>query len=361
MDDDTQDPSSKTHEPTEHRLRQAREREGQVPISQDFKLWFIMVGAMMFVWLVSPFMMRTAGIRLRGFIAHSHEFSISDQYEFQTIMGRALRDTLVSLSLPFMVFVIAAIAGTAAQIGFMFTPKRLAPNWKKFNIANTLKEILSSKKLIETAKSALKLFAVLFFGYLILKNDMDAIPATMTMDIRGIFRFLHSTISMFVFTVVVVMAVFALFDLFFQRFQFRKKMRMSAYEVKKEHKETEGDPQIKSRIHSIRMERYRKRMMQAVPNATVVITNPTHYAVAIDYNQENMAAPRVVAKGLDFLALKIREVANENGVPIVENPPLARALYASVEVDQEIPIEHYKAVAEVLGYVYKLSSNKRQA
>ncbi|MGE4529531.1 MAG: EscU/YscU/HrcU family type III secretion system export apparatus switch protein, partial [Rhodospirillaceae bacterium] len=165
-------------------------------------------------------------------------------------------------------------------------------------------------------------------------------------------------IMIIIATVLGVMLTVAFADMFFVRYQTHKKLKMTKQEVKDEHKQSEGDPQIKSRIRSIRMERFRKRMMAAVPKADVVITNPTHFAVALSYKMEDMAAPKVVAKGVDFLAKRIRELAEENDVPIVENPPLARALYASVEVDQFIPPEHYRPVAEIISYVMKLKKKR---
>ena len=161
-------------------------------------------------------------------------------------------------------------------------------------------------------------------------------------------------IVLLLFFTLMVMAVIAALDVAYTRWSHIEKLKMTKQEVKDEHKDMEGDPKIKSRIRSIRLERHRKRMMAAVPKATVVITNPTHFAVALKYDMDAMGAPRVVAKGADYLALRIRQIAGTHDVPIIENPPLARALYAAVEVDQEIPQEHYKAVAEVIGFVMRL-------
>jgi len=154
--------------------------------------------------------------------------------------------------------------------------------------------------------------------------------------------------------IVTVMLLIAIADYLYKRFHHRKELRMSKQEIKDENMQSEGDPQIKARIHTLRLERSRQRMMVAVPKADVVVTNPTHYAIALQYDAAEMGAPKLVAKGVDHLAKKIREIATENGVPILENPPLARAIYAAVEVNQEIPGEHYKAVAEIIGYVMKL-------
>ena len=165
---------------------------------------------------------------------------------------------------------------------------------------------------------------------------------------------MHDMAIVLIFATVAVMTAIAALDYLYQRHAFIKQMKMTKQEVKDEHKQSEGDPIIKSRIRRLRLERARQRMMAAVPRADVVITNPTHYAVALEYKMEEMPSPKLIAKGIDELAQRIREVAEENDIPVVENPPLARALYSAVDLDEEIPPEHYKAVAEVIGYVMRL-------
>tara|TARA_R110002111_G_scaffold23592_1_gene52952 strand:- start:48 stop:596 length:549 start_codon:yes stop_codon:yes gene_type:complete len=174
------------------------------------------------------------------------------------------------------------------------------------------------------------------------------------MEIGGAANLLHALVSKLLFGVLAVVTIIAAIDFLYQRFEHMKQMRMSRQEIKDEYKQTEGDPVIKQRLRQVRQERARQRTMAAVPDASVIITNPTHFAVALKYELDDMEAPVLIAKGQDFLALKIREVAEEHDIPIVENPPVARALYANVEVDQEIPQEHFKAVAEIIGYVFRL-------
>ena len=177
-----------------------------------------------------------------------------------------------------------------------------------------------------------------------------------SMGTTAILSFIHKIVLLLIFTVVIAVFVIAVADYVYQRYTHLKKLRMTKQEVKDEYKQMEGDPMVKSRIRQIRMERARHRMMENVPKADVVIVNPTHYAVALEYKMEQMDAPVVLAKGLDHLALRIREIAEENEIPVVENPPLARALFASVEIDQTIPPEHFKAGAEVIGYVMQLKN-----
>ena len=176
------------------------------------------------------------------------------------------------------------------------------------------------------------------------------------METISILEFIHKIVVLLLFTVVIAVFVIAAADYLYQKYSHLKKLRMTKQEVKEEYKQMEGDPLIKSRIRQVRMERARHRMMEAVPKADVVIVNPTHYAVALEYKMEEMDAPKVTAKGLDNIALRIKAIAEENEVPIVENPPLARALFASTEIDQTIPEEHFKAVAEVIGYVMQLKN-----
>jgi flagellar biosynthetic protein FlhB len=190
-----------------------------------------------------------------------------------------------------------------------------------------------------------------------IKARVSDFVALAAVDIFAMLDYLRRETVRLTFIVLLIVTVMAAADYVYQRWSFLQQMRMTKQEVKDEHKQTEGDPMIKSRLRSLRMQRARQRMMAAVPKASVVITNPTHYAVALKYDMDAMGAPILVAKGADLIALRIRELADENEVPIVENPPLARALFATVELDQEVPPEHYKAVAEVISYVMKLKGS----
>ena len=254
----------------------------------------------------------------------------------------------------FALFVVLAIVANVGQFGLIWSTKKVEPKPDKLNPLSGFKRIFSSQSLMEFVKGILKLtlVSVVAFGLSIpLLSDLELLPAISTGE--ALHR-IHELAILMALATVGVMSAIAGLDYAYQRYAFMKQMRMSKQEVKDEHKQTEGDPQVKARIRSIRMDRARKRMMANVPKADVVITNPTHFAVALEYKMETMPAPKVVAKGQDFIALKIREIAEENEVPIVENPPLARALYNSVELDEEIPPEHFKAVAEVIGYVMRL-------
>ena len=206
-----------------------------------------------------------------------------------------------------------------------------------------------------------KIIIVGVVGFMVIYPELPhlvELPQEDLDDILGLLAFLAFRILL---ATSIIMAVIAVLDYMYQRYEYYKNLRMSRQELKEEFKQTEGDPVIKERLRSIRRERARKRMMAAVPNADVIITNPTHFAVALQYDEDTMRAPVVVAKGQDQIALNIRSVAEEHGVPVVENPPLARALHASCEIDEEIPLEHYRAVAQVIGYVYKLKGKTKRA
>ena len=260
------------------------------------------------------------------------------------------------LGIPFAIFMVLGIFASVAQTGFVYAPKKLEPNWNKLNIFAAMTQFINMKKIVESLKGIIKITVIAFIGVLVIRPYLEKVNLMPGMETVAILSFIHKIVVLLIFTVVIAVLVIAVADYAYQKYQHLKKLRMTKQEVKDEYKQMEGDPLVKSRIRQVRMERARHRMMDAVPRADVVIVNPTHYAVALEYKMEKMDAPVVVAKGLDNLALRIREIAEEHDIPIVENPPLARALFASVELDQSIPAEHFKAVAEVIGYVMQLKN-----
>ena len=260
------------------------------------------------------------------------------------------------LGIPFAIFMVLGIFASVAQTGFVYAPKKLEPNWNKLNIFAAMTQFINMKKIVESLKGIIKITVIAFIGVLVIRPYLEKVNLMPGMETMAILSFIHKIVVLLIFTVVIAVLVIAVADYAYQKYQHLKKLRMTKQEVKDEYKQMEGDPLVKSRIRQVRMERARHRMMDAVPRADVVIVNPTHYAVALEYKMEKMDAPVVVAKGLDNLALRIREIAEEHDIPIVENPPLARALFASVELDQSIPAEHFKAVAEVIGYVMQLKN-----
>ncbi len=353
---DEEDDASKTEDPSERKLSKARE-EGNIPISQEVKSWLVLFACMMFVVMVVPMMMK--GMMKLGytFIATPEQVPF-DSNHILFLVKEILKDLILIMLVPFGLFFLTAIAASLIQVGFLYAPKRMSLKWDRLNPFATLKQILSVQKLIETIKGIFKIICVFAAAYLVLKSQIKNIALVSSMEVAGILEILEDILMMLMMSVVLVMMVFAGADYALQKFQHTKKLRMTKQEVKDEYKQMEGDPQIKSRIRAIRMERYRQQMMQQVPNADVVITNPTHYAIALKYDETSMPAPQVVAKGVDYLALRIKEKAKESDVPVIENPELARALYATVELEQFIPEKYFIAVAEILRYVFQLKNRQ---
>lgn len=346
------DDSSKTEDASERKLGKARE-EGDVAVSQDVKTWFSLVGVAVLMSLMIPGLMADLKSLLTGLLARPHDL-IFDEPHIRKLFVDVAVDVALLLALPLGMMMGLGVAASLVQTGLMYTPKKIAPELKKISPLAGLKRLFSGRTVVEFVKNIAKLTLVGTVAFLVSLPEMEHLEALTTMPLPAILDFLHVVIIKIMIAVLMVMAAVTAFDFFYQRFAFAKKMRMTKQEVKDEHKQSEGDPMIKGRLRALRHERARKRMMAAVPGADVVITNPTHYAIALTYDQDSMNAPVLVAKGVDLVALRIRELADEHDIPIVENPPLARALYATVELDQEVPQEHYKAVAEVIGYVMRV-------
>lgn len=344
-----EDKDSKTEEPTAKRLNKAR-GEGDVPQSQEVKSFFMLLAGLIVMGTMAPSIARQLGEFLTVFLERPHAFNFEIEAIQNLVVEIALHVALI-LALPMAVFAFAAVLSGIAVNGLLWTPKKLRPKFSQLSPINGVKRLFSKQSLVEAAKGIVKILivgAVIAFIIIPLFTHPDQL---VDRDFMHTLEEILWLILLILFIVVAIMAVIAVADLAYQRYEHNEKLKMTKQEVKDEHKEAEGDPKVKSRIRALRMERHRQRMMAAVPSASVVITNPTHYAVALKYEMDEMHAPVLVAKGVDYLARRIRQIAEDNDVPMVENPPLARALYAAVEVDQEIPPEHYKAVAEVIGYV----------
>ncbi len=252
------------------------------------------------------------------------------------------------------------ILSNVVQTGFLWSPEALAPNLNKLNPLAGLSRLFQPRSLVELVKSFYKIGLIGWIAYGVIVSAYPQLMTLSRVELGQGVGLIGELISKMALRVVAVMLVLAAGDYFFQRWQFEKSIRMTKQEVKQENKQMETDPQIKARVRQRQREAARKRMMQDIPAATVVITNPTHFAVALKYSPDDGMAPTVVAKGADLIALKIRELANESDVPIVENPPLARALFKQVEIGQEIPGDLYESVAEVLAYIFRLNEERKQ-
>ena len=346
-----EDREQRTEEPSARKLEKARER-GQVASSREVGNWFILAGTGIVLVFLMPPMVRDLAHLLMRFIA-SPQLYTADRN-----LGAALRQLLIEvgglLAIPILVMMIAGLAAPLLQNGFIVAVQRLEPKLSNLSPLTGLRRLFSVRSLVEFGKNLVKVALVGGMVWILLRPEVQRLPLFAGLDLGQIAGEIARLVARMMGGVIGVMTFLALLDLGYQRMAFRHSMRMTKEEVKEEYRQAEGDPRVKSRFRQIRIERARRRMMAAVPKATVVLTNPTHYAIAFKYEMETMSAPVCVAKGVDFLAQRIRQIAAENGVPLVENPPLARALYSSVEIDQEIPPEHYKAVAEIIGYVFRL-------
>jgi flagellar biosynthesis protein FlhB len=343
--------TNKTEDPTPKRLEEALKR-GDVVKSQEVNTWFVIAGAALMLMAFSGAMNRDLTTTLRGLIANAHDISVDGPALprlFQKIGG----EMIAAMAVPFLVLILAAIGGNIIQHRFVWSLQVLAPRLSRISPAAGLTRLFSKQALANFAKGLIKLVVVGSVLTVLMWPERGCLEALTHSDATLIVPLSLSLALKLLGSVVVMLAVVAAADYFFQYRQWYDRQKMSLREVKEEFKQTEGDPSIKGKMKQVRQVRMRRRMIAAVPKAAVVITNPTHYAIALEY-ERGMDAPVCVAKGVDAIALKIREVASEHSVPIVENPPLARALHATVEIDQQIPPEHYKAVAEVIGYVMRL-------
>lgn len=350
------DESQKTEEPTGKRLAEARDR-GQVATSRELNSWVLLFAATLSIAFIAPFFSAGLSDVMLRFVEQPHALPM----ETPRTVGAVLYDTLVDatflLTIPLGLFFVLAIATGVVQNGLNFAPKAIEPKFEKISPLAGLKRTFGGRNLVEFAKGNVKIVLVGAIGVLVLLPEVDRLDTLVSMEPLFILREVYALVIEMMIGMLAVFSVITAFDVLYQRYAHRKQLMMTRQEVKEEFKQAEGDPQIKAKLRQIRAERARRRMMQAVPEADVVITNPTHYAVALAYDPDRMEAPTLVAKGQDNLALKIREIARENEVPLVENPPLARALHAAVEIDETIPEEHYKAVAEVISYVWSLKGH----
>jgi flagellar biosynthetic protein FlhB len=348
----SEDKDAKTEQPTGKRLSKARS-EGNIPVSQEVKSTAMLLGGLIVVGVLAPWLANNLLKFLRSFIERPETMAV-DIDSLRLLFISTVWRVGVLMAFPIFVLMLAGLVGTIGQIGLAYTPKKLAFNLGNLNPLNGIKRLVSTGSLIELGKSLIKLVVVSGMIGMIVIPAMSHPDKIIDQDLRATLAEVHRLVVMVIFIAVLVMVVLAAADYVYQRWSHREKLKMTKQEVKDEHKEQDGDPKVKGRIRNLRVERHRQRMMAAVSKASVIVTNPTHYAVALKYDMDSMSAPVLVGKGVDYLAKRMRQVAEIHDVPIVENPPLARALYAAVDIDQEIPQEHYKAVAEVIGYVMRL-------
>jgi len=346
----------KTEQATPKRREEAR-KKGQVPKSIEMNSAIILFGTLLFLYF-------TGGIIFNKMYYYSQIVFQNigtvrltpDNLSNYTVMGMV--NALKIMAPVIFVIMFLGLVSSITQVGFLFTLEPLIPKWEKISPASGFKRIFSRRSFVELVKGVLKIVLVGIISYFEIKRKVAEYVHLSDMEPVSLFKFGSYAAFVLGIKIAIVLLILAILDYAFQRWDHSKKIMMSRLEIKEELKQMEGDPMVKARIRSIQREISRRRMMEDVPEADVVITNPTNLAIALKYNPEETEAPVVVAKGARKIAEKIKEIAREYGIPIVEDKPLAKALYKAVNVGDEIPEKFFQAVAEILAYVYKLKNKK---
>lgn len=342
----------KTESATPKKRQEAR-KKGQVAKSMDLPAAFILLFSFMSFLMFGSYMKEKLMNMFRSILEKDLVMDVT-MGNVQVLFANLVKQGLLILAPIFAIVIVIAILGNYGQIGFMFIGDPLMMKFSKINPIAGFKRIFSMRTVIEFLKSVVKMSIIGFVVYTTLMAEKDKMFGLGHAPVENTFTYIASVTLKLGIKIGAVLIVLAVFDFIYQKYEFEKSIRMSKQDIKDEYKKSEGDPHIKGKIRAKQRQMAMQRMMQEVPKADVIITNPTHFAVALKYDAKNMQAPTVIAKGTDYMALKIREIAKQNGVMTMENKPLARAIYAQVEIGEAIPAELFQAVAEVLAYVYKV-------
>lgn len=347
-----QDDSQKTEAPSQKRLDDAREK-GQTASSREVSNLLLIGSATLVLAIAMPGAMRDLASALSHYLRHAGDPALGG-----AALGGSLRRALAAMGLalvvPLLATIVASIAAPALQGALVWTTQSMLPKLERISPIAGFKRLFSLKSLVEFVKGMVKIGLMSAVGIVVVWPYRQQLVASGQLETGAALVVLWELAIKVSGAIAACLVLVAGLDYAYQRFEFMKQMRMSRRDLQDEHKQSDGDPVVKQRLRSLRMEKARQRMMAEVPTSTVVITNPTHFAVALRYEPGETPAPKLVAKGVDTLALKIRELAQEHDVPIIESPPLARALHRSVELGALIPQQHYQAVAEIIGYVLRL-------
>ena len=343
----------RTEPASSRRLEQARE-EGNLPQSRELMAFLVLLAGMGSLWAMGGWLSLRITTQLREGLSLTREAAFDPALLFERLMHQA-GDAIITLAPLFLLTVIGALAAPIMIGGWNMTGKPLQPNFERMDPLKGIKRIFSVNGVAELVKAVLKSLVVGFVIWWVIRHEQENLFALITMPVEaGVPEMINELLSASLM-IIGGMAIIAAIDVPFQLWQYYKKLRMTKEELKQEGKEQEGNPEVKGRIRRQQREAARRRMMQEVPKADVVVTNPTHYAVALKYDSNRMAAPQVVAKGMNLIAANIRELAEQHKVPVLEAPPLARALYKHAELGEPVPATLYTAVAEVMAYVYQLA------
>lgn len=347
----------RTEQPTPRRIQQAREK-GQIPTSRELNTMLMMLISGASIMLIGPGIVEDFLQMFKQHLNISRE-NIFDITSMPVMLESAMLDALITLSPFFTLMILAAVAGPLMMGGVTFSAKALSFKWDKLNPITGLGRVFSKKGLVELVKALLKFIIIGTTAVLFLYSKVDIYLGLGSEPLAHALPHMANLLVWSFLAIASVLVFIALIDVPFQIFDYTQQLKMTFQEIKDENKDTEGNPDVKGRLKNTQREIAQRRMMAEVPKADVIITNPEHYSVAVKYDQENMAAPIVVAKGVDIMAMQIRTIARENKVPILQAPPLARALHHTTEIDEEIPAALYLAVAQVLAYIFKLRTDPR--
>lgn len=351
------DAGEKTEEATPQRREEFR-KKGQVAQTKELATFFILFAASVSIWALGKFFLTQVSDLFVAIFA-DHIVLVAKDASYGDVVSFALKKAVLILGPLFLIASILALSSSLIQVGILYNEEALKPDLNKINPINGFKRLFSMRSVVEGLKAVAKVSVVALIVGLIIQTEILTLPRMVEFSIQEIFSFFSSISIKLVGSVAIFMAILAALDYAFQKYDMEKQMRMTKQEIKEEQKNREGDPLVKARVKRVQRELANQRMMQDVPKADVIITNPTHIAVAIKYETGSIA-PILLAKGADKIAEKIKEVAKENNIPVVENKPLARAIYKTLKIGQLIPRELFKAVAEVLAYVYRLRRKIRK-
>ena len=343
----------RTERATAKRRMEAR-KQGQVALSREVPSALILIAVLGVFYFAGGRVLEDLTRLFGEFFGQLHTTRLSTVNDAAAMISALFRSCLLLLAPMVLPLLVAGVAGNILQIGFEIHAEPLAPKLSKLNPLAGLKRIVSMRGLVELVKSLVKVLFIGAIAWSVVSGYLADFPTLVRRDIAGIWEFTHTAAYRILFYVCLATVVLAVLDYAYQRWQHEENLKMTKQEIRDERKQTEGDPQIKSRIRSLQRQAAYHRMIAEVPTADVVITNPTHLAIALRFKSDEMPAPRVVAKGADYIAERIRETAREHSVPIVENKPLAQTLFKMTELGDYIPVDLYRAVAEVLAYVYRL-------
>lgn len=354
---DDSDQGEKTEEPSQHRIDEFR-KKGEVAASKELASVLVLLACILTLSLSVAFIYES----LKEYVEWLYTLDVANAYtqeSLKTILAKSLMLALKCVGPIFIVSFIIGIFSHIAQIGFIFAPEAMSLKLERLNPVKGAKNLLSLKSVVNAIKGIFKFIIIMSIVYLFFRDKIDTYKGFFHVEFFQAFLYAKDLLAQLAFSIVLGLVVVAIGDFAWEKYQYKRKLMMTKEQAKREHKEKEGNPEVKQRIRAIQREMSQKRMMQDIPKADVIVTNPTHISVALKYDPEKMISPQVIAKGADHLAMRIRKIAKEHDIPMVENVPLARTLYKTVKLGHAVPRDLYKAVAEVLAFVYKLKRKKK--